>query len=230
MEDEEKEEEEDDEDDDEDEDENEDEDVNVPRDTHNLSSEVSSSSVLTDSEEEQAWAPYDLRYASDSDVEAADTKIAHMDTTFDDKTRASSSMSFTSVLDNYINSSGIDYNVTTATKPKFNAASLLSRTTNESTMVTAFLEQLRVANEQLVAEKDAGTLSARQLEIEDEDAETDGQYIEMDLGLGVLEEQVSQTEDEDADVEDSEDQDENYLAKLMGKKKGEHKGIKIEEL
>lgn len=169
-------------------------------------------------------------YATDSDVEAADTKTAAMDTTSDDIASASSSISSTSTSDSHTHPHGVDYNVTTATKPNFNAAPLLSRTTTEATVVTAFLDQLRVANEQLVAEKDAGTLSARQLEIKDEDAHTEGQYIEMDLGLGVLEEQVSQTEDEDADVEDSEDQDESYLAKLMGKKKGERKGVKIEEL
>lgn len=52
--------------------------------------------------------------------------------------------------------------------------------------LSAFLPQMKSANDELQREIDAGR--AQDLMLDDVDDQTDGQYIEMNLGLGVLEE------------------------------------------
>jgi hypothetical protein len=83
-----------------------------------------------------------------------------------------------------------------------------------------FLPQLKASNEQLEADRKAGTLKG--LEIDEEDAK-DSQHIEMDLGLGVLEEQDPDAKDEsfesDSDTDESrQEKDKDVLGKLMGRK------------
>ncbi|KAL0263573.1 hypothetical protein SLS55_002554 [Diplodia seriata] len=91
----------------------------------------------------------------------------------------------------------------------------------------AFLPQLAAANEELERDRAAGKLAAMSLENVGED---DDNYIEMNLGLGVLKErdpnkmESDSESDEDADDEmdtgaDGQETKEDVLAKLMGKKK-----------
>lgn len=80
-----------------------------------------------------------------------------------------------------------------------------------------FLPQLKAANEELEAQKKAGTLKSLDAEVT-EDGEP---YIEMDLGLGVLEAKnpnahESSGSDTDSDTEEG-DKETNRLDKLMGR-------------
>ncbi|PGH00089.1 hypothetical protein GX51_05986 [Blastomyces parvus] len=75
---------------------------------------------------------------------------------------------------------------------RFNGSALRNR-------LTSFLPELRAANENLEQDIAAGNVASVELDHSDE-TEVDGQYIEMNLGLGVLEEQ-----DEAADSDTSMD-------------------------
>ncbi|PGH33115.1 hypothetical protein GX50_04099 [[Emmonsia] crescens] len=68
---------------------------------------------------------------------------------------------------------------------RFNGSTLRNR-------LTSFLPELRAANEDLEKEIAAGNVAGVELD-HSEDAEVDGEYIEMNLGLGVLEEQGDDT-------------------------------------
>ncbi|KAJ6278873.1 hypothetical protein J3E71DRAFT_369968 [Bipolaris maydis] len=82
-----------------------------------------------------------------------------------------------------------------------------------------FLPRLKAANEELEAQKRAGTL--RRLDAEDQE---DGEpYIEMDLGLGVLEEKDPNAAESDTEgTSDAEEEDGNkekdVLGKLLGRR------------
>ncbi|KAA8651893.1 hypothetical protein EYZ11_009460 [Aspergillus tanneri] len=88
--------------------------------------------------------------------------------------------------------------------------------------LSAFLPQIRSANEDLQREIDAGR--GKNLRLDEVDELHEGRYIEMNLGLGVLEEQHS---DDHVDKSDgghtnhsessSKQNDSNNLEKLMGK-------------
>ncbi|KAL3480389.1 hypothetical protein BJX99DRAFT_254692 [Aspergillus californicus] len=100
--------------------------------------------------------------------------------------------------------------------------------------ISAFLPQMKSANEDLQREVDAGNVKEIvQLDNEDED-QGDGQYIEMNLGLGVLEEQRSNDEQGSGEgnkpqhSEPSEETD--LLDKLMGKKASSSDKPSIQEL
>jgi len=102
--------------------------------------------------------------------------------------------------------------------------------------IPEFLAAMEAANKELEAERAAGTLAGRCLEIDDvKDEADDTQYIEMNLGLGVLEERNGDTSTS-SESESSNDASEEVMDKLMGnrKTKGEHdeqeKRVKIEEL
>ncbi|EOA87169.1 uncharacterized protein SETTUDRAFT_153895 [Exserohilum turcica Et28A] len=89
-----------------------------------------------------------------------------------------------------------------------------------------FLPKLKAANEELDAQKKAGTL--RSLDAGDQQ---DGEpYIEMDLGLGVLEEKdANATSDTDgeSDTQDS-NTEKDVLGKLMGRQqKQDPAGIEV---
>ncbi|ELR05600.1 hypothetical protein VC83_07675 [Pseudogymnoascus destructans] len=118
-------------------------------------------------------------------------------------------------------------------KPKFDFASLKS---NSSLMnkLPGFLAEMDAANRELEAEKKAGTIAERRLEIDDdeEEGEKAEQYIEMNLGLGVLEEKTS---DSETSSEGESSDDEDVMDKLMGAEKdskdeGEKKKVGIEEV
>ncbi|KAJ9665747.1 hypothetical protein H2201_004234 [Coniosporium apollinis] len=94
----------------------------------------------------------------------------------------------------------------------------------------AFLPQIAAANMELEEEKAAGVLDERSLEQANEGDDVDGQYIEMNLGLGVLEERdpnaesSNSSEDEEADNRDpmqdfegSLPRDKNVMARLLGR-------------
>lgn len=118
-------------------------------------------------------------------------------------------------------------------KPKFDFAALKS---NSSLMnkLPGFLAEMDAANRELEAEKKAGTIAERRLEIDDdeEEGEKAEQYIEMNLGLGVLEEKTS---DSETSSEGESSDDEDVMDKLMGAEKdskdeGEKKKVGIEEV
>jgi len=117
-------------------------------------------------------------------------------------------------------------------KPKFDFAALKSKSSLMSKL-PGFLAQMDAANRELEAEKAAGTIASRRLEIEDSGGESKaGQYIEMNLGLGVLEEK---TGDAATSSEDDPSDDEDVMEKLMGADKdsteeGGKKKVVIEEL
>ncbi|KAF2438580.1 hypothetical protein P171DRAFT_163843 [Karstenula rhodostoma CBS 690.94] len=86
-----------------------------------------------------------------------------------------------------------------------------------------FLPKLKAANEELEAQKATGTLQTSEI-IGEEEADVEEQYIELNLGLGVLEER-----DDDADAAadnesgggdaEQRDQEKDVLGKLMGREK-----------
>lgn len=120
-------------------------------------------------------------------------------------------------------------------KPKFDFASLKSNSLLMNKL-PGFLAEMDAANRELEAEKEAGTIAERRLEISDDDGEGEGekagQYIEMNLGLGVLEEKTS---DSDTSSEGESSDDEDVMDKLMGAEKdskdeSEKKKVGIEEV
>ncbi|PSN66386.1 hypothetical protein BS50DRAFT_413772 [Corynespora cassiicola Philippines] len=88
-----------------------------------------------------------------------------------------------------------------------------------------FLPKLKAANEELEAARKAGTLKDRAIERTDEDGVEGGdeQYIEMNLGLGVLKEKDPNAADDSASDSDSEPDDgtgdKDVLDKLMRREK-----------
>lgn len=158
-------------------------------------------------------------------------------------------------------------------KPNFDFKALMSQG-GIGSQLPGFLEQMRAANEELEAERQAGTLASRKIEIDDtssegetsseeEDSDDDeemdeggedregkvkekkgkekkqkkekkerGQYIEMNLGLGVLEEKNSEDETSSSgSSDDDSDEDMGVMDKLEGKDKEEieaRKKAKIE--
>ncbi|BDD59714.1 hypothetical protein MAP00_004908 [Monascus purpureus] len=117
--------------------------------------------------------------------------------------------------------------------------------------VSSFLPKLRSANEALQREIDAGR--AKDVKLDEVDGDEEGQYIEMNLGLGVLEEKrddnETDTSEEDAtsdtDVKGEEEEakdsaaavsrpprprESNILGKLMGNKTARKNKPAIEEI
>ncbi|GFF26793.1 hypothetical protein IFM58399_01520 [Aspergillus lentulus] len=110
--------------------------------------------------------------------------------------------------------------------------------------LSAFLPKLKSANEDLQREIAAGR--GKDLQLDEAENQEEGQYIEMNLGLGVLEEKradgSSSTDeelgdgpefanDEDAAESDTKLQkDSDILDKLMGKKKSSDQKPTIQEL
>lgn len=117
-------------------------------------------------------------------------------------------------------------------KPKFDFAALQSNSLLLNKL-PGFLAEMDAANRELEAEKKAGTIAERRVEIDDEEeGEKDGQYIEMNLGLGVLEEKTS---DSETSSEGESSDDEDVMDKLMGAEKdtkdeAEKKKVSIEEV
>ncbi|KAK8189348.1 hypothetical protein HDK77DRAFT_271593 [Phyllosticta capitalensis] len=117
----------------------------------------------------------------------------------------------------------------------------LKKESSLSDRLKAFLPQLAAANEELERDREAGRLGDKSLEQVDEN----GQYIEMNLGLGVLEEKdpnkMNDSDDESDDGDDesedkmdtgaksAENKEQDVLGKLMGKKKNKS-GAGIQEV
>ncbi|KAK2739809.1 hypothetical protein FQN55_009130 [Onygenales sp. PD_40] len=88
-------------------------------------------------------------------------------------------------------------------RPRFKPPVGLSRDSGLRTRLASFLPELRAANEDL--EKEISTGNVPRLELDhDENGRIDGQYIEMDLGLGVLEERADDDETISASSSESE--------------------------
>lgn len=144
-----------------------------------------------------------------------------------------------------------------AQKPNFDFKALMSQS-GIGSQLPGFLEQMRAANEELEAERRAGTIGNRKIEIDDTSSEGDsshdeedsgeddemegkcrdgkvnqkgkekkekrerGQYIEMNLGLGVLEEKNSEDETSSSGSSDEDsDEDMGIMDRLEGKDKEE---------
>ena len=99
---------------------------------------------------------------------------------------------------------------------------------------------MRSANEELELERAEGTLGERDIENVKEEGKGGKEYIEMDLGLGVLEErrngvkeesEESESEVDAGDGDERGDEKEDVMGKLLGSqsRKGKRK-IKIEDL
>ncbi|KAL4809430.1 hypothetical protein BDV18DRAFT_80436 [Aspergillus unguis] len=108
--------------------------------------------------------------------------------------------------------------------------SLLSR-------LSAFLPQMKTANEDLEKEIAAGRAKDIQLDDEEEgEDQKDGQYIEMNLGLGVLEEKRPGDESDNEQETNSptgpheSNQDTNLMDRLMGKDKASSEKPSIQDL
>lgn len=84
-----------------------------------------------------------------------------------------------------------------------------------ASILPEFLAQMEAANKELEIERAAGTLDARRLEIDDtKDGSESGQYIEMNLRLGVLEEKNGDASSSESESNEGEDQ--GVMQKLMG--------------
>lgn len=87
-----------------------------------------------------------------------------------------------------------------------------------------FLPQLKAANDELERQKKAGTLRHLDAQPEEEGAP----YIEMDLGLGVLEAKEPGATDHDGSASEEENGDMDVLGKLLGRTKTrEDVGIEV---
>lgn len=98
-----------------------------------------------------------------------------------------------------------------------------------------FLPQIAAANEELERERSAGTLGARNMEDVDEEAQEE--FIEMNLGLGVLEEKSANAPEQEtsSDISDTDDggdplcaRERDIMGKLMGHKR-DGTGIQVLE-
>lgn len=125
-----------------------------------------------------------------------------------------------------------------AVAPAKDGSALLER-------LRGFLPQMAAANKTLEVERAAGTLPERDLERVDEEG-GEGGYIEMNLGLGVLEERDPDAESSSSESEGSDEEEDmvatsgdqrggrvrrekDVLGRLMGQKRG-GAGVQIQEL
>jgi hypothetical protein len=89
-----------------------------------------------------------------------------------------------------------------------------------ASMLPEFLAQMHAANQELEEEKAAGTLANRRIELDENDsALEDEQYIEMNLGLGVLEEKSDLTSTTSESDSGNESGDLDVMEKLLGGKR-----------
>lgn len=122
-----------------------------------------------------------------------------------------------------------------AKKPTIKAVEVVGQEVDLGARLKRFLPQLAAANQELEAYRAAGMLKERNLEVVDEEAGKE--YIEMDLGLGVLEETSSNSRDsgsrgyydDSTDTTALETEEKDILGKLMGRTKRKD-GIGIQEV
>jgi hypothetical protein len=116
----------------------------------------------------------------------------------------------------------------------------LVKNSNVASKLPGFLAQMRAANQELEEEKSAGTLANRRIELnESESAAEGGQHIEMNLGLGVLEEKSYGTSTATESNSSNDEDDVDVMKKLLGgkRKRGQEaedevvsKKVKIQEV
>jgi hypothetical protein len=89
-----------------------------------------------------------------------------------------------------------------------------------TSMLPQFLTQMEAANKELEAERAAGTLANRRIdEDENETKAVDGQYIEMNLGLGVFEEKTGNLSTSSESGSSSDSNGEGVMQTLLGGKR-----------
>ncbi|OCK80443.1 hypothetical protein K432DRAFT_43616 [Lepidopterella palustris CBS 459.81] len=122
-------------------------------------------------------------------------------------------------------------------KPEMRKAGQVREEIDLGARLKGFLPMLAAANEELEMERLDGRLKERDLEAVDEDA---GGYIEMDLGLGVLEEKDPDAPDSRSESDSSSDEnvddgepgtkEKDILSKLLGRvKTNDEVGIQVVE-
>ncbi|ODM16833.1 hypothetical protein SI65_07798 [Aspergillus cristatus] len=122
----------------------------------------------------------------------------------------------------------------------------IDRNSDIMSRLTAFLPQMKSANEDLERELAAGR--GKELQVDGADEEVEGRYIEMNLGLGVLEEKRSGDENNNSSSDDEDERPDNeegkqhstelpsrpkdpsVLGKLMGVNNDDSKKPTIEEM
>jgi hypothetical protein len=196
------------------------------REDRGSSSDISSSSVMTDSP-----SPLDLNSIDDSSSDTQSNVADNADDTsseyFSDSDSDNATDDMASRAANGELGDDIDHETHLASgdivkddgeiipigprtsKPKFEFKKLQKSTV--VSMLPEFLAQIEASNQQLQAEIAAGK------NVTIEAAEDSEQYIEMNLGLGVLEEQNDATSDADSESSDSSTGD--IMEKLMGGKR-----------
>ncbi len=113
-------------------------------------------------------------------------------------------------------------NITTlrATNERPKISLELIKDSTVASRLPGFLAQMHAANQELEEEKSAGTLANRRIELDESDSAAEGvQHIEMNLGLGVLEEKnygSSTTTESDSS---SDEGDLDIMKKLLGGKR-----------
>jgi hypothetical protein len=95
----------------------------------------------------------------------------------------------------------------------------LVRDSNVASKLPGFLAQLRAANEELEEEKSAGSLANHRIEIDESDSAAEGeQHIELNLGLGVLEEKSYEGSTTTESDSSNDEGDSHIMEKLLGGK------------
>jgi len=125
----------------------------------------------------------------------------------DEEDESTSSSSLSSSSSSSARSGGATTNITTLSvtrRPPITSSSLSNTASDLCSRLSTFLPTLAAANDELELERAAGTLRDRDIE----DIDDEG-YIEMNLGLGVLEERKSDSTDSgcSSDSESSEEEE-----------------------
>ncbi|KAF2202790.1 hypothetical protein GQ43DRAFT_298999 [Delitschia confertaspora ATCC 74209] len=182
--------------------------------TSRPSESAAASDVDSDSESELSESSSDPSSASSTDEESSSDEEEDEVQQEEAKEEGSSEEE-----DNVI----IDIIPRPAEKPKMRLSEIGNNVSDLKARLQSFLPQLKAANEELERERRAGTLKNRVIEGD----EGGGEYIEMDLGLGVLEHKGHNGEDKESEDESEDDEDnadenkersneKDILGKLMG--------------
>jgi hypothetical protein len=102
-------------------------------------------------------------------------------------------------------------------KPNMSFAEL--HNSSVASLLPSFLARMAAANNELKTEEAIGTIATRRMELDESADEAEvGQYIEMNLGLGVLQEKDDMTSSSD-DETSSDNSVEDIMQKLLGGKR-----------
>jgi hypothetical protein len=101
-------------------------------------------------------------------------------------------------------------------KPNMSFAQL--HNSSVASLLPSFLARMAAANNELKTEEAMGTIATRRMELDESADEAEvGQYIEMNLGLGVLQEEDDMTSSDDETSSDNSVED--IMQKLLGGKR-----------